>query len=411
MAQPTRARLSPGGKRVLRAGGRLTRTLAALAAAGLLADQVLQHTALADGVFLGRCVAPFDPPLFSPAQRQALDALRRGVAGDELYVETSAFDPELGWCPRPSSSSMGASFDALGARAGTRPHAAQPAAGGRRVIALGCSFTLGLEVGDAEAWPALVEAAEPGLEVVNLGVAGYGLDQAYLRYLRDGTELGAEEVWLGLMPEGAPRVATQYAPTCLRWASTCAFKPRFVPDPGSSGGLRLVPSPARSLEQTLRLLDDQEAFVAALGGTDLWVRRTPAAYAPRGTSPAHWFAATRLALTLYERRGGSPAWLQDPDSEVYRVLRGVVIKLRDDCGAGGARLRLAVLPSRPDLRGAAYWDDLVDDLRAAGVDCFDASPPLRLAGGAAEPALWMPQEHYSPKGNAVVADAIRAAWR
>jgi len=350
--------------------------------------------------------------LFAFPQRQALDTLRRGLAGDRGYLEASLFDPDLGWCATPNSSSMGANYDALCARVGARPHGARPAAGSVRALALGCSFTLGMEVRDAEAWPALVEAAEPGLEVVNLGAAGYGLDQAYVRYLRDGRTLGAEEVWLAFMPEAGLRVSTLYAPTCLRWANTCAFKPRFVLDSDRPDGLRLVPNPARDLQQTLWLMTNQEAFCAALGTDDLWVRRTPAAFSPRGTSLAHWFASTRLALTLYERRGrGVADWLADPDSEVYRILRGIVLALRNASSADGAHLRLVVLPSQDDLANVAYWDGLLWDLRAAGVDCLDTTGALAVAGGAGEPGLWMPNHHYSPQGNAVVADAIRAAWR
>jgi hypothetical protein len=381
--------------------------LLALGAAAVAADQAVLRTALADGVLFGRFVAPFDPPVFTAAQRAHVARLANGSE-----VEPARFDAELGWCTIPSSTWEEATFDERGFRAGARPHAALPAAGAERVLALGCSYTMAMEVGDAEAWPARVEAAEPDLEVVNLGVAGFGIDQAYLRYRRDGRALGAREVWLGVMPEAALRVSTLYVPLCQRWAPVCAFKPRFVPDDGAAHGLRLVPSPARTHGGVAGLLTDQAAFVAALAEDDLWVRRTPAAFAPRGSSLSHRFAATRLALTAYERRGlRASVWLRDPESEVYRVMRRAVLALRDAAGEDGARLRVAVLPSRPDLEAEAYWVGLVRDLEAAGVDCLDASGALRAAGGAEEPGLWMPKGHYSPRANAIVAETLRTAWR
>lgn len=44
--------------------------------------------------------------------------------------------------------------------------------------ARGGSFTLGYGVGDADTWCALLQTIDPRLETVNMGQAGYGLDQA-----------------------------------------------------------------------------------------------------------------------------------------------------------------------------------------------------------------------------------------
>ena len=385
-------------------------TGACLALVALVADQVLLYTALADGRFLGRCIAPFDPPLFIQPQFAHLEDSRRAAAGDRQVLARSIFDAELGWCPRPDSEAFGAHFDGLAERSSGLPHAAFPASGSRRVLTLGGSFTLGMEVKDLEAWPARVEARGADTEVVNLGVAGYGLDQAYLRYLRDGRSLGAEEVWFGLMPQATLRVSTHYAPAFYRWATMIAFKPRFLPDDGA--GVRLVPNPASNHADTVRLLTDQDAFVEALGETDLWVRRAPAAFAPRGSHPSHWFGSTRLLLTLHE--GGNrdrAVWLEDRESEVYRVMRDVLLAFHASCAEDGAALKIIVLPSRADLRlrdeaGHGFWDSLLAELREQGVESLDTSGALAEAGAPGDDGLWMPGSHYSVRGNEIVAGAV-----
>ena len=48
------------------------------------------------------------------------------------------------------------------------------------ILAVGDSFTFGDRVSDHETWPAQLERLT-GRQVLNAGVFGYGVDQAYLR--------------------------------------------------------------------------------------------------------------------------------------------------------------------------------------------------------------------------------------
>lgn len=61
--------------------------------------------------------------------------------------------------------------------------------GRRRIVCSGDSFTLGFGVANDATWCHLLQAMRPDLETVNMGQAGYGIDQAYLWYRRDGTPL------------------------------------------------------------------------------------------------------------------------------------------------------------------------------------------------------------------------------
>ncbi|HEX6134057.1 MAG TPA: hypothetical protein VFZ24_08835 [Longimicrobiales bacterium] len=72
---------------------------------------------------------------------------------------------------------------------GTKPLPDVPAAGRIRLVCSGDSFTLGHGVGDEETWCALLERLDPRLETVNLGHAGYGIDQSYLLYEREASSL------------------------------------------------------------------------------------------------------------------------------------------------------------------------------------------------------------------------------
>ena len=62
-------------------------------------------------------------------------------------------------------------------------------AGKARLICSGDSFTFGQGVANPDTWCHLLRHHIARLETVNLGQRGYGVDQAYLWYMRDGTRL------------------------------------------------------------------------------------------------------------------------------------------------------------------------------------------------------------------------------
>ena len=378
----------------------------------LVADQLVQHTALADGRFLGHWVIPYDPPLFTDWHHAAALEIAQLADGDAALREKSIFDPELGWCPRPGQDLGLYVHDWAGCRIQLGELAREKTPGVRRAVAVGCSFTQGAEVQGNETWSAVLDARRADLEVANLGVAGYGNDQALLRFRRDGARLAPDEVWLGFMPSATLRVTTHYPPVYGHWASVMTFKPLFTL--GAGDELVLVPSPARDFAEYHRLLSDQHAFVAALGETDRWVQRTPAAFAPRGTSWTHWFASTRLFVTWQEAGGRDTApHLRDPQDDTYRLTRALILQLARESAAAGARFRLVVLPSRADLREARAagrcWNGLLADLAREGVESIDTTGALLAAGASDDDACWMPMEHYSPRANEIVATALEGA--
>jgi hypothetical protein len=56
-----------------------------------------------------------------------------------------------------------------------------------RIMCSGDSFTFGDGVGNNSTWCQRMESMNPRFQVVNLGETGYGVDQMYLRYMREGS--------------------------------------------------------------------------------------------------------------------------------------------------------------------------------------------------------------------------------
>ena len=102
------------------------------------------------------------------------------------------YDAELGWVAVPNlyipdmygpgvyfrSNSQGFRND--------RTIEGNPPAGTLRAICAGDSFTLGYGVDNDHAWCQLLSKLDRRFETVNMGQGGYGIDQAFLWYRRDG---------------------------------------------------------------------------------------------------------------------------------------------------------------------------------------------------------------------------------
>jgi hypothetical protein len=122
-----------------------------------------------------------------------LFTFRAPTFSERLYTR---YDPELGWVSRPNVSipdmygpGVFLKTNAQGFRA-DHDIAPEPHKGRVRVICSGDSFTLGYGVDNDHTWCQRLIAIDPRLETVNMGQGGYGVDQAYLWYTRDGDSLG-----------------------------------------------------------------------------------------------------------------------------------------------------------------------------------------------------------------------------
>jgi hypothetical protein len=105
------------------------------------------------------------------------------------------YDDELGWVNVPGLQAediygpgVSLTINSQGFR-GERDFSSAVPEGKVRIICSGDSFTLGYGVGDEATWCAQLESLDPRLETVNMGQGGYGVDQTYLWYARDGVRL------------------------------------------------------------------------------------------------------------------------------------------------------------------------------------------------------------------------------
>jgi hypothetical protein len=120
------------------------------------------------------------------------DAFSSPPVAESLYT---AYDRELGWVNLanvylPNLYGPGKYLRTNSQRFRNKEDFAQQVPPGRtRIICSGDSFTLGFGVDNDHTWPQLLATHTANIETVNMGQGGYGADQAYLWYKRDGAPL------------------------------------------------------------------------------------------------------------------------------------------------------------------------------------------------------------------------------
>ncbi len=292
-------------------------------------------------------------------------------------VAHGVHDPELGWSHRPSFEApdlygpgLGLTTNARGFRGREEIDVAVPA-GRYRVVCLGDSFTLGYGVGDASTLPAKLEALEPRIQAVNMGQGGYGIDQCYLWYLRDGLELDSDLLLFTFIAPDFDRMAEArfdgYAKPRLALENGALVLPTEpIPDTwndASQGGARFVEGLAlsRALRRWRRSSEDY---------------RRPAREAPAPALPE----LTRLVLADLARRS------RDKGQDLALVL----VPLRDRHAGAPGRLAAWLRTTAGEL-GVPFHDLS---------EVFDALP-----AGEAQ-TLYLPDGHLNPHGNALVARSL-----
>ncbi len=111
---------------------------------------------------------------------------------ESLYTE---YDRELGWISRPNVFLPNVYGPGKYLRTNSQrfrnnhDFTKEVPPGKTRIICSGDSFTLGYGVDNDHTWPSRLAASAPNLETVDMGQGGYGADQAYLWYKRDGVKL------------------------------------------------------------------------------------------------------------------------------------------------------------------------------------------------------------------------------
>lgn len=139
------------------------------------------------------------------------------------------YDEICGWSPAPNYGDSDSlyRYNHLGVRISDIDEKVHPPAR-RQILLIGDSFVHGDEVAYADTWGAILQQnSENDFEVINLGVSGYGLDQAYLRLITLLPEYHPDVIIIGMPLENMLRSVNILRPISSPASKIPFSKPRF----------------------------------------------------------------------------------------------------------------------------------------------------------------------------------------
>ena len=263
-----------------------------------------------------------------------------------------------------------------------------------RIAIVGDSFTFGLEVRYEETWGHQLELAlGQGYQVLNFGVDGYGVDQAYLRYKRDVLLWHPEIVILGVINDDLRRTMGVYGFLTFAGGEIPFPKPRFVIK-GQKLSLLNLPLPAPEFVFAKHSITELP-FIEK----DFSFQRLEWEW-----SFYHYAYSIRFLLSRY------PRWpvpgptvtdeaLKSVNGEIFRSF----VRLAREQGSTPI---IVFLPSDPDLTTASSdrLNIAKEVLRASAVPYLDMTACL----GKVKPSERFVTLHYSSAANAAIAKCLRA---
>lgn len=280
---------------------------------------------------------PIDKKQLSDIHRQDLLDLLHGKAS---YIRV---DSVLGWDISPSAKFGLYTSNSQGIR-GLVTYTKEIPTSKKRILLFGDSYTHGDEVDDTSTWAHVLESSLTSTEVVNLGVPGYGPDQALLKYEQKIKTLDCNLVVLGFMPENIHRIASMYRPFYNPHTHLPLFKPRLVT---KNDSLTLVPNPFPTLFSYQKLIDSGFASIQNTISNDYHYHYR------YGHHPLEIFATYR-ALTivghaLFKNHYIKPTGEYNPNHQVYTDLVNIFKTFSRTVKDHGQQPLIIILPS--------YYDD------------------------------------------------------
>jgi len=366
-------------------------TFATLLCIGL-AEAAIRIVAQPDllGARVGATVLqPYD---WSVTARSNLDLFEKSLGPDGYFMA----DPDLGWTVAPGRTSADGLYKSSREGLRSREAGAVYAGSSDALVALfGNSFAFSEEVSFEDSLARHLEVdLGTGVRVLNFGVPGYGVDQALLRFRKDGTDWKPRVAILAFIQDDLFRVANIYTFLKVAWGIPLS-KPRFVL---RDGELVLLNSPTLSPRQMfshdsvfdLPLLDLEIEFFR-----HRWL-----------THPLHASYLLRFLIGVY------PVWPTDnanpatSEDAIAALGTEILATFVEEARTAGIAPLVVYLPTSTDYgssrREVKRW--VIDALEGRGIDvadltdCFGSSAP--------ETGRYMPGGHYSGAANAAVSRCL-----
>lgn len=285
-----------------------------------------------------------------------------------------------------------------------------PQPGSECLSLYGDSFVFAYDVDDQHAWGnALAERLDCRVE--NFGVAGYGTDQAYLRFVNNIEDQSPITI-LGFFPENALRNVNQYR-FFLSGGELFSFKPRFILEDEK---LTLIPLPTVTYDELPTFFQTPEQFLSHESFLP------DSEYGPVNFSFPYTFSLMHTAKQEQTINWllNKPSWgkfLQPGHStHSFEITSAIIEAFMNECAIRAKRCLVILFPSPSSF---AWYQEhqtlisqpLVDQLTSQDIELLTLTPALAqlLNGDDFCELLSKPKQcvgHFNNRGNQMIADIV-----
>ena len=312
--------------------------------------------------------------------------------GDLSY---QIYDPYLGWRIGPSRRSANGLYfsDDQGIRAAKAGVHSDASEGKRLIAVLGDSFAFGEEVAYGDTWPVQLERLMgPEFKVMNFGVPGYGVDQIFLRYVREVVALKPDVLIFSFITHDLLRSMMVYSFLSLPEWDMPFSKPRLILSDETLQPLNVPTIPPSEIFAKAQIFD------------------LPYLVHDSGYAPLQWqsefYQRSYLVRFLLSR---FPRWpqpnLNETDDAILSLNKQILRSFIDKARGEGSTAVLVYLPTSEDFRGHDRRVSLgMRLLQATGIQYAD--PTFCLAKVPSTERFVGSTGHYSPSGNKAVAECL-----
>ncbi|MBZ0166773.1 MAG: SGNH/GDSL hydrolase family protein [Candidatus Omnitrophica bacterium] len=346
---------------------------------------------------------------YRPVIKDRLNDDQRGMVrmlldGEALYITHS---PRLGWSIKPNGARGDYRANSQGLRA-DYDFSLTPTEK-VRIGTFGDSFVHCDEVTNDQTWQEHLNRLDPQVETMNFGVGGYGMDQAYLRYLQDGRKFKPDIVLIGFMTENPTRNMSIFRPFYLPHSMLPLSKPRFH---SVGNDIELIENPLDTLSDYQRLLDNEKDVRLELSHLDYFY------FYRYGEHPLDFFLTVRLlkmlkGMYLRPQQKIFNRYEYNTQSEIFivsmRIIEKFVASVRED----GAIPIVVFLPNSGDFwrlkeKDSKNYRPFMEIMDKKGIPYFDFTAELLedILNDEDPATFYSPRYHFSGKGNDYMARYI-----
>ncbi|MDY7036652.1 MAG: SGNH/GDSL hydrolase family protein [Thermodesulfobacteriota bacterium] len=318
------------------------------------------------------------------------------------------FSCDYGWTTKPNCSGQLYQTNSIGLR--NNQEFDYKSQNKIRISTFGDSFTFGAEVSNKDTWQERICDRINNIEILNFAVSAFGLDQSFLRFIKEGIKYDSDIILIGFLSENIFRNVSVYRPFYRPDTGLPLTKPRFTLD--KSGDLKLIPNPMTQLKQYTDLYANTKHLLKNFGANDYYYH-----HRYFGSKLDFFYSVKIFKITLHQAKNhfdGNQIIINgfyNQSSEAYEITTKLFDKFVQTSIENDSLPIILIFPGKSDFKRynkaqSRIYGPLLDYFISNKFLYLDLLDAFLNEMNNYKYLEFFADSHYSPLGNQIVANYI-----